>query len=84
MEKRVLFLFVVGLVLVIVAAKPISGVDNYDDELLATKDTVHYPYLFWFGRPFYERDDDGDNTYRNYEQRSSTLSYTHVGAGWGR
>ncbi|CAK9823146.1 hypothetical protein ANTRET_LOCUS1545 [Anthophora retusa] len=78
MEKRVLFLFCVCLVFVVVSAKPLP--DNYDEDL-AVKDTVHYPYMFWFGRPIYDQDDDGDDTYYNLQpqKRTSTISYASIG-----
>ncbi|XP_017788488.1 PREDICTED: uncharacterized protein LOC108571029 [Habropoda laboriosa] len=82
MEKRVLFLCNVYLVFVLVSAKPLP--ENYED--LAAKDTVRYPYAFWLGRPIYDRDDDGDNTYYNLQpqRRTSTISYASIGGGWGR
>ncbi|XP_017766188.1 PREDICTED: uncharacterized protein LOC108555162 [Eufriesea mexicana] len=84
MEKGVLFLCIVCVSFALISAKPIPLPENYDEELLAPKDTLHYPYLFWLGRPFYAQDDDGDNTYYQPDRRSSTISYANVGAGWGR
>ncbi|KOC66798.1 hypothetical protein WH47_12603 [Habropoda laboriosa] len=55
---------------------------RYVDEDLAAKDTVRYPYAFWLGRPIYDRDDDGDNTYYNLQpqRRTSTISYASIGS----
>ncbi|XP_076675171.1 uncharacterized protein LOC143372637 isoform X2 [Andrena cerasifolii] len=86
MERRVLFLLTSVLVLDTIGAKPIPELENSDLELLVPKDTVHRGYMFWLGRPFYDQDDWGDNSYSGFQlnRRSSTVSYANVGAGWGR
>ncbi|XP_003704012.1 uncharacterized protein LOC100878033 [Megachile rotundata] len=87
MNTRVFSLWIVFLQLVLVLAMPVAEPQNDNLELLAARDTVRYPYVFWFRRPFYDQDyDGGDNTYYNLppDRRSSTISYANVGAGWGR
>ncbi|XP_034182509.1 uncharacterized protein LOC117605362 [Osmia lignaria lignaria] len=88
MKKSVFsFSIVLLYLLFVVIAKPIAQPGNGNLELLAARDTVQYPYYFWFRRPFYDQDyDGGDNTYYNLQpdRRSSTISYANVGAGWGR
>ncbi|XP_031840809.1 uncharacterized protein LOC116430587 [Nomia melanderi] len=86
MHKSIAVTYAVLFALVLVGAKPIPQWQNNDLDVLAPADAYRYSNAFWFGRPYYEMDDAGDNAYSNslLKQRTSTLSYASVGAGWGR
>ncbi|XP_076288544.1 uncharacterized protein LOC143213007 isoform X1 [Lasioglossum baleicum] len=63
------------------------NIKSDDSETLQSADTLHNGYAFWFGRPYYEMDDDaGYNGGFDslVKQRTSTMSYANVGGGWGR
>ncbi|XP_077265282.1 uncharacterized protein LOC143899143 isoform X1 [Temnothorax americanus] len=57
-------------------------------EELAARDTAYYGFpFFWYRRPIYDDNDDdivNGGQILEGKRRSSTVSYTHVGAGWGR
>ncbi|XP_061928761.1 uncharacterized protein LOC107998115 isoform X2 [Apis cerana] len=82
MARIVSVLCIVCLVLTIVLAKPVPQQNN-NGEVLAPKNTLYYPYAFWFVRPYYDQDDIDVGSFQ-LERRPSTISYANVGAGWGR
>ncbi|XP_043254253.1 uncharacterized protein LOC122398464 [Colletes gigas] len=87
MKKSVLLFSIVSLAMALVGAKPVPESKQNDLEYLAPQESRYPPYAFWFGRPYYElNDDDGDYTYFNRKSKrpTSTVSYANVGAGWGR
>ncbi|XP_076653911.1 uncharacterized protein LOC143359672 [Halictus rubicundus] len=75
------------LAIVLVGAKPLPQWDINDSESLQSSDAFRNGYAFWFGRPYYEMDDDAGNNGgfdSLVKQRTSTMSYANVGGGWGR
>ncbi|XP_076288561.1 uncharacterized protein LOC143213007 isoform X3 [Lasioglossum baleicum] len=87
MAKGFVVVCAVLLAIVLVGAKPLPQSDINDSETLQSADTLHNGYAFWFGRPYYEMDDDaGYNGGFDslVKQRTSTMSYANVGGGWGR
>ncbi|XP_061928760.1 uncharacterized protein LOC107998115 isoform X1 [Apis cerana] len=77
MARIVSVLCIVCLVLTIVLAKPVPQQNN-NGEVLAPKNTLYYPYAFWFVRPYYDQDDIDVGSFQ-LERRPSTISYANVG-----
>ncbi|XP_071566611.1 uncharacterized protein LOC143899143 isoform X2 [Temnothorax americanus] len=82
------YLAIVFAVLNFVNALPLPQFDDGGREELAARDTAYYGFpFFWYRRPIYDDNDDdivNGGQILEGKRRSSTVSYTHVGAGWGR